>query len=226
MNSLVYLLHSNQVTTDETHPPPSEKNPKQFWHVFRQYGRFSWDWRKGVSSINKSIVIVRHMKYWEILLTNQRKRGRDGLTIPFLIGSQQYLPGTQERQGIKELILDMTSKSSFETCLCFCMGTQTFIFEIKKSNNATYFPTKNQNNQNGLSVAQFDKSKFGDTVEQLIKTLEDMFQGTIEDENFSAEPNVDDRTVKWNSFSEDEDIPFIQKSFNEKCQLQLTAHLQ
>lgn len=154
------------------------------------------------------------MKYWETLLTRQRERGRDGLTLPFLIGSQKYLLDTHVKQNIEDLILDMTLKSSFETCIRFCMGTQTFVFEIRKQNNAVYYPTVNQNAQDGLSVAVFHKPEFGDTVEGLIKKMGDKFQDVIDNENFSAEPNVDERSVKWQTFSRNDDIPFIKNSFN------------
>jgi hypothetical protein len=156
------------------------------------------------------------MKYWEMLLTNQRKRGRDGLTIPFIIGSQKYLPENHVRQNIKDLILDLTTKSSFETCLRFCMGTQTFILEIKKPKNITYSPTLNQNEQEGLSIAVFDRTRFGNSVEEVIEKTQELFQQTIDAEKFSAEPNVEERTVKWGVFSANEDIPFIKSSFGEK----------
>jgi hypothetical protein len=149
-------------------------------------------------------------------LIQQRERGCDGLTLPFLIGSQEYLPETNDKQSIRDLILDMTEKNSFETCLRFCMGTQTFIFEIRKSANAVYFPTMNQSEQDGLSVALFHNSQFGDTVEELIEELEDLFQDPIQSSEFSAEPNVEERAVKWRKFSEDEDIPFIKNSFEVK----------
>ena len=32
------------------------------------------------------------MKYWQTLLTEQKKKGKKGFTIPYIIGSQNYLP--------------------------------------------------------------------------------------------------------------------------------------
>ena len=51
------------------------------------------------------------MEYWEILLKKQRERGKNGLTIPFLLGSQQYLPANSN-QDITGLIQDMATRSS------------------------------------------------------------------------------------------------------------------
>lgn len=76
------------------------------------------------------------MKYWQVLLQNHRGKGKDGLTIPFLIGSQNYLPNSSNPQTISELIKDMVNHDSFEKCLRYCLGTKTFIIEISKGKNA------------------------------------------------------------------------------------------
>ena len=49
---------------------------------------------------------MQQKKYWEILLEKQRERGKDGLTIPFIIGSQNYLSYNHHHQNITELIYD------------------------------------------------------------------------------------------------------------------------
>lgn len=153
------------------------------------------------------------MKYWEILLYRQQERKRDGLTLPFLIGSQKYLANTYTRQSIEDLILEMTLKNSFESCVRFCLGTQTFIFEIRKTKNSVYFPTVNQNIQQGLSIVSFHKADFGDTVEELIAKMDNDFREEIAKENFSAKSNIYGRAPKWNKFS-DEDELFIKECFS------------
>jgi hypothetical protein len=50
------------------------------------------------------------MKYWEQLLLSQRNRGKNGLTIPFIIGSQNFL-NTDKKDNIEELILDILKNS-------------------------------------------------------------------------------------------------------------------
>ena|ERR1019366_6332219 len=152
------------------------------------------------------------MKYWEILLTKQREGGKDGLTLPFLIGSQEYLPVTHIRQNIEDIVLDIVSSNSFETCIRYCMGTQTFILEIRKQKNYAFFPTYKNEAQSNLSVAHFSKDDFG-TIEILIQKLIEEFQDVICKRYFSAVPNVDDRKPNWLPFSLDDDIPFIQNSF-------------
>lgn len=153
------------------------------------------------------------MKYWEILLRKQRERGKDGLTIPFLVGSQKFLPERLSRQNINDLIRDIATSNSFETCLRYCMGTQTLIFEIKKSNNVVYYPKYNDQLQANLSVGIMLKNDLGESVENLIDKLTEKFQDPINKELFSAEPNVNERRVEWREFTTDDDIPFIKKSF-------------
>jgi len=154
------------------------------------------------------------MKYWEILLIKQKERDKKGLTLPFLIGSQKYLPSHYQTQNIRDLIIEMTNKNSFETCLRFCTSTQSFIFEIRNPENHVYFPKLNQNEQNGLSVSLFDKINFGETIEVMIEKLEEIFQKPIKDGKFSAESNVNDRSPNWQNYSPG-DIGFIQESFKE-----------
>jgi len=155
------------------------------------------------------------MKYWEILLKEQRERGNSGLSIPFLIGSQGYLPfDGAKKQTISELITNISQSNSFETCLRYCMGAQTLLLEIRKPKNAVYFPKYNGVEQQNLSVAiSFDN--LGDSVEKIIKELKSRFQEPIDRELFSAEPNANERTVVWKEFTVDEDIPFIKNSFEK-----------
>jgi len=153
------------------------------------------------------------MKYWEVLLTKQRERGKDGLTIPFLIGSQNYLPSIHIRQDIEGLILDIVSSNTFETCLRYCMGTQTFILEIRKPRNSVFFPTYKTETQSNFSVSVFSKDDLGDNVEKLIAKLIERFQDVIDEGKFSAVSNVDARQPDWRPFSGDDDIPFIKNSF-------------
>lgn len=153
------------------------------------------------------------MKYWELLLTKQRERGKDGLTLPFLIGSQNYLPDTHFKQSIEDLIFDMVSSETFETCIRYCMGTQTFIFEIRKPQNSVYYPTHQNAEQTNLSASISFKKELGDSIDFLIDFLENNFQDKIDAGHFSAVPNTYEKTANWTAFSEDEDIAFIKSNF-------------
>lgn len=153
------------------------------------------------------------MKYWEALLIDQRQRGKNGLTLPFLIGSQQYLLETHILQGIEELIIDMVDTDTIETCIRYCMGTQALIFEIRKPPNTVYYPTYQDDKQKNLSVAQFHGRDLGDSIENLIPNLIDQYQHIIDNGHYSAESNTDDRQAKWQPFSTTEDIIFIKESF-------------
>lgn len=155
---------------------------------------------------------VKQKKYWEILLEKQREKGKDGLSIPFIIGSQNYFPNNSYKQNISELIYDIVYSDLFEICIRFCMGTNTFIAEIRKEKNVCYFPKINNNEQKKLSIAIYHKNDFGESIEGLIENLIEKFQNPIDSKTYSAEPNTYERTVKWNNFSE-EDTLFIENCF-------------
>lgn len=153
------------------------------------------------------------MKYWQLLLTKQRERGKAGLTLPFIIGSQNYLPETHFNQTIAELIKDVTISQTFETCIRYCMGTQTFILEIRRSKNSVYYPKYKNSEQTNLSVGTFAKGDFGESIDTVIDFLYDSFQDKIESGLYSAVPNEYERKPTWKPFSLEDDIPFIQNSF-------------
>lgn len=152
-----------------------------------------------------------HMKYWEVLLVKQRERGKDGLTIPFLIGSQQYA-SSKLNYGINSLIQDMAASKTFETCIRYCMGTQTLIAEIRKTKNAVYY-VQNNGELTNISIGIMSKADLGLEIDQVIENLIDKFQTPIQANQFSAEPNVNGRCVNWKEFST-EDIQFIKESFS------------
>lgn len=153
------------------------------------------------------------MKYWEILLTKHRERGKDGLTIPFLIGSQQYLK-SDEIQDIPGLINEMANRENFETCIRYCMGIQTLIAEIRKPKNEVFYVIGSNTESTNLSIGISFKEDLGENLDSIIKTLVDKFQPRIDSGLYSAEPNVDQRRANWQKYSE-EDIQFIKNSFNE-----------
>ena len=155
------------------------------------------------------------MKYWEILLLAQKERGKSGLTIPFLIGSQQFINGDYIFQNIEDLIIDIVNNANFEICLRYCFGTHTFILEKRNPKNNVIYLNYNNAAQLNLSLSLFSKDDFGNNIENLILRLEIMFQEIIDEEKYSAKPDVHDREPNWTSYTSDDDIPFILENFNK-----------
>ena len=116
------------------------------------------------------------------------------------------------QQNIDDLIIDILSTDTFETCIRYCLGTQTLILEIRKGFNAVYFPRHNNATQSKLSISLFHKNDLGETIQHVILALKEKFEYIINDNKFSAIPNIDAREVAWEHFNT-EDILFIQESF-------------
>lgn len=154
------------------------------------------------------------MKYWEKLLLSQRSIGKHGLTIPFIIGSQNYLK-TDKKDNIEQLILDIIESASFEITLRICSDIHTLVLEKRNLKNLVYYPNLNNSKQSKFSVAKILESDFGKNIEQIIGILTNQFQKTIDDEKYSAQISQDERVVVWDFFSELNDIPFIKNSFQK-----------
>lgn len=152
------------------------------------------------------------MKYWEILLLAQEKRGNSGLTIPFIIGSQEFLENNLN-QDIEQLVIDIITNSSFEICLRYCMNIQTFILEKRRPKNNVIYLTYNLEEQVKLSLSNFSKDDFGKDIIDTITILKNMFQDTILIRKYSAETNVY-RIPSWTYFTKD-DKEFILQSFED-----------
>jgi hypothetical protein len=117
-------------------------------------------------------------EYWKILLKRQQERGKKGFTLPFLIGSQTYLPSPHKHQTIRDIIVDMASNNKFETCIRYCMDTSALIFEIKNPTNKVAYPNFENNEQKNLSVA-FLNNNLGNSVEEIIESMEQEYQDKI-----------------------------------------------
>jgi hypothetical protein len=152
------------------------------------------------------------MKYWNVLLKKQREQGKDGLTLPYLIGSQNYLTGNFQRHGITELIEDILSDDLFEVNVRYCMNICALIFEIKKDKNVAYFPAFNGKKQDRLSISISLRDEIGETVNSLTSVLTEMYQDKINQNLFSAKPHPNERSALWNKFST-EDETFIRECF-------------
>lgn len=163
-------------------------------------------------TLNKQI---NKMRYWEILLDQQKKRGRAGLTLPFIIGSQYYIKQENLEYSIESLLIDIIENSSSEICIRHCIATQALIFEIRHTRNAVYFPLYADKEQNNLSVSVSSKIDLGENVEMITDKLKDRYQDIINEKMYSAEPNVNERYANWREFSIEDKI-FINECFNTK----------
>jgi hypothetical protein len=65
--------------------------------------------------------------YWERLLREWRKQGRDGFSIPFVIGSQKCLPASHKIQGIGDLIMDIALNQHCSVYILYCNTIQDII---------------------------------------------------------------------------------------------------
>lgn len=146
--------------------------------------------------------------YWKQLLMDWRKQGRDGLTIPYIIGSQKYL-GYRHWHTIRELVEDIASNNKTEIYLTYCPTINDLILAIRdetksrlRLNNVSYL---NQDSQ--LFISPF-LDGIDNNVESVIEFLTERYQIYIDEGGFSL--NDGERT----DFTADEVI-FITTSFRD-----------
>jgi hypothetical protein len=143
---------------------------------------------------------TKHTKYWEQLLVEWRTLGRDGLTIPYIIGSQQFLPSTHKAQNIEVLLLDISTNKGCEVYITYCMNINEIILGIRdqsKTKIAGHFPPLNGDNQQKLFLTNV-VSNLGDNVESIITSLMERYQEKIDREKFSK------RGDEWGDYSTSE----------------------
>jgi len=153
------------------------------------------------------------MNYWKVLLIEQRNRGRSGFTIPFIIGSQNYLPEEHPRLSVESLLFEILSNDSFNTCIRYCSDTNELILEIKKENTPVIYPNYNGLSQTNFSVSIANKD-LGTTSEEIIETLTEKFQSYIDKGHYSVKNREYGRDSVWGDFSESE-IDFIKKCISK-----------
>lgn len=126
--------------------------------------------------------------YWQALLTEWRKKGRDGFTIPFIIGIKKYLEENQIKQNIEELILDIINNGSLQVYLKYCITTEDIVLGIRdetKLNLQGSFPSfSNSTTQSFLFLTSF-LNDLGSDVEIIISSLVEKYQQYINAGQFS-----------------------------------------
>jgi len=139
-------------------------------------------------------------RYWEQLLVEWRTLGRDGLTIPYIIGSQQFLPSTHIAQTIEGLLLDISTSKGCEVYITYCMDINEIILGIRdqsKTKITGQFPPLNGGKQQKLFLTNV-VSNLGDNVESIITSLMERYQEKIDCEKFSK------RGDEWGDYSTSE----------------------
>ncbi len=123
------------------------------------------------------------MKYWQILLSEQRKKGKKGFAIPYIIGSQKFLPTSYSKQNVEQLIIDIATNTLFTVFLKYCMNTGDLILEISNGAGAI-FPNYNGVPQDKFCISSFNND-FGDTVEIVAKNLHTKYQPYVTSHQYS-----------------------------------------
>jgi hypothetical protein len=149
---------------------------------------------------------VKKDKYWLILLKKWRENKRDGFSIPYILGSQNYLHNNSNYQNIEDLIIDI-SNGEDEIYITYCMDIDEIILGIRdksKEKIAGNF-MKIENQPSKLFKTKFVED-LGDDLETLIKTLNDKYLQDICDGKYSKNEG------KLGGFYSNE-IEFIKKCF-------------
>jgi hypothetical protein len=149
------------------------------------------------------------MKYWRQLLMLWRAQGHDGLSIPFIIGSQKYLPASVKRQNIAELVTDIAEDSACEIYLNYYWTVDDLILGIR-SGKKLNLPVNNvlhQGKPSNLYISTFLKNIDSNTG-SVIGALEERCQHYIDAKNYSINDN------EHGDFTGDE-IAFIKECFSK-----------
>jgi len=126
-------------------------------------------------------------KYWQKLLSKWKEQGHDGFSIPYIIGSQQYLPTNHISQEIHDLITDIIKTGDETILLRYCFNIGDLILEITGEQNEDKIsrcPSFSDSPQSFLKVSNF-MDDLGNTIEDLIDKLTERYQPHIDAGEFS-----------------------------------------
>lgn len=147
-------------------------------------------------------------KYWLTLLKNWRARGRNGLSINYLIGSQDFLPTTHLRQNITQLLDDVASQHEYVIEITICMDLNDLILRMGieyKGNLPGIFLPDQQGYQTHLFLNKH-ADDLGATVGEVATTLTNRYQIYIDHKLYSRINH------QYRPFTT-EDIQFIHSNF-------------
>lgn len=127
-------------------------------------------------------------EYWKTLLLEWKRKGKSGFTIPFIIGSQQFLPLKHKQQDIKGLIKDIANNTDTLVVIKYCINTEDIILEIKENIEyfPGFFPTIQNNQQDKLFLTSpHILNDLGKSCESIITRFIERYQIHIDKGRFS-----------------------------------------
>jgi hypothetical protein len=147
-----------------------------------------------------------YSKYWQKLLSSWRKEGRDGLTIPFLIGAQKYFQDNNPQQTVDDLIIDIAKSDGFEVYITYCMTIKELILGMRvgqKLNIAGSHLNLDNGEKSNFFVTKF-VIDLGSDLPTVCATLTEKFQYHIDNGQFST------NQLEWTGYTLD-DMEFIRR---------------
>ncbi|NOT77196.1 MAG: hypothetical protein HOP08_19910 [Cyclobacteriaceae bacterium] len=154
------------------------------------------------------------MRYWEALLISWQNMGRNGLSIPFVIGSQEFLPDSYELQSVAELLEDIVQTERTRVCISLCHEISALILKPigDQLPNNGFFPTHNGSHQGHVFVINL--TELPDDMGLISEVLTERFEYEISHGLFSKR-----ETGSYQKFNA-ADILFIKETF---LQYELTS---
>jgi len=140
-------------------------------------------------------------KYWYKLLNHFDKKHyfRNGLTLPFIIGSRSIIEPNEELQSITELLED-SKKFNIYLSVLKCDYIGEFVFSISSLDDFNiYGGFENIVDING-------DFKEIESYKQFCEILENKYLDTINNYTYSR-----NSYGKWEYFTEDKDLPRIKE---------------
>jgi hypothetical protein len=148
------------------------------------------------------------MRYWEKLMIKWRADGKDGLTIPFLIGTRTYFEAEQELLSVHNLFADMiiNAQSKLYIKYCFEIGEIIVgIFDTSKEKNAGEFLDFNSKTQTAFFVTKPFVDDWKADFHYGIDYLSERYEITLRNKHYSFVQR------EWRTF-DSKDLEFIQRT--------------
>lgn len=143
--------------------------------------------------------------YWNILLNQWRQEGNDGLSIPFIIGSQKHLLLKKQHEGIRDLIDEIIRSNNGLFYIKYCFNVDAVIIgvwdETKKANAGEFLPYKG-NSQSNFFVTKFLVDDWKADLDFGINDLVDRYADFID----SGQYSINQR--EWRAYGR-QDLEFI-----------------
>lgn len=139
-------------------------------------------------------------KYWHKLLIHFEKNGyfKNGLTLPFIIGSRKFIEPEQNIQTVQELISEFSNSDCFINVLkCDLIGE--YVFRISDTENRKIY--------GGIGNFVITDNSFSDCKNhnEIAVELEKRYNDIIKAGKFSR------KIGEWNSFDLKKDILKIKE---------------